>query len=226
MIIDGRKIGPDQPPYIIAEISGNHGGRIKNALRLIEEAKRAGADAVKFQCFEPEALAVKRLGVIWRSIPMAYQQLVSLYKTTHTPKAWYPALIEHCAKVGIVWFASAFSPEDVAFLETMNCPRYKISAYEMLDGDLINAVVKTGKPIIMSVRSTERVTILEATDYEGNFLPLGLSDHSPSGANYHAVHWRPMVERHIMLPDVPNEDQEFSSTPEEFARYVNKIRGK
>ena len=153
---------------------------------------------------------------------MAYQQLVSLYRTTHTPKDWYPELIAHCAQVGIDWFASAFSPDDVAFLETMGCPRYKISAYEMLDGDLINAVVKTGKPIIMSVRPTERVMILQATDYEGNLIPLGLSDHSPDG--HHNGRYRPMIERHIMLPDVPNEDQEFSSTPDEFARYVNAIR--
>jgi sialic acid synthase SpsE len=130
-------------------------------------------------------------------------------------------MIEQCAKVGIDWLASAFSPADVAFLESVNCPRYKISAYEMLDGDLINAIVATGKPIIMSVRSTERVTILEATDYEGNLAPLGLSDHSRHGRPDVD---RPMIERHIMLPDVPNEDQEFSSTPDEFASYVEAIR--
>lgn len=209
-------------PEIVAEISGNHGGRIENALRLIDEAKRAGADAVKFQCFEPEALAAKRVGVIWYGSPTTYDELMSLYLTTHTPKVWYPGMIRRCAEVGIAWFASAFSREDVAFLETVGCPRYKISAYEMLDGDLINAVVATGKPIIMSVRPTERLTILEATDYEGNLLPLGLSDHAPAGTRY----WRsrPMVERHLMLSDVPNEDQAFSSTPDEFSDYVRGLR--
>jgi len=181
----------------------------------------AGADAVKFQCFEPEALALKRLGVMWHGEPQTYQQLVSLYKTTHTPKAWFPELIACCANVGIAWFASAFSPDDVAFLETMDCPRYKISAYEMLDGDLINAVVKTAKPIIMSVRSTERVTILVASDYEGEHSPLGFSDHSPWGE---PCCYGPMIERHLRLPDVPCEDQEFSSTPEQFAEYVNMVK--
>lgn len=223
MIIDGRKVGPSEPPYIVAEISGNHGGSIENALRLIEEAKRAGADAVKFQCFEPGALALKRAGIMWNGQPMTARELLNLYRKTYTPKSWFPGLIAHCAEVGITWFASAFSPEDVAFLESMNCPLYKISAYEMLDGDLINAVVKTGKPIIMSVRSTERVTILEATDYEGGLSRMGLSDHSRDGL---PAWMRPMVERHIMLPDVPNEDQEFSSAPTEFARYVDAIRGK
>lgn len=155
---------------------------------------------------------------------MTYDQLVALYKKTYTPKAWYPELISLCNQVEIDWLASAFSPEDVAFLETMGCPKYKISAYEMLDGDLINAVVKTGKPIILSVRSTERVTILEATDYEGNCAKLGLSNHSPMPLMAHYGREHPVIERHIMLPDVPNEDQVFSSTPDEFAAYVNAIR--
>ena len=205
--------------YVIAEISGNHGGLIENALRLIDEAKRAGADAVKFQCFEPDALARKRIGVMWRGEPMGYEQLVSLYKKTHTPKAWFPEMIGRCA--GIDWLASAFSPEDVAFLESIDCPRYKISAYEMLDGDLINAVAKTGKPVIFSVRPTDRITILEATDYFGNLAPLGLSNHAPNPWAYGP---RAVIERHIMLPDVPNEDQDFSSTPDEFADYVSSMR--
>lgn len=190
-------------------------------MRLIEEAKRAGADAVKFQCFEPEALAAKRTGIVWRGAALSYVQLVSLYQTTHTPKSWFPELIRRCADVGIAWFASAFSRQDVAFLETMDCPRYKISAYEMLDGDLINAVAATGKPIVMSVRPTDRVMILEATDYDGNLIPLGLSDHSQAGIE---ARGRPMIERHLMLADVPCEDREFSSTLEEFASYVDAIK--
>lgn len=193
---------------------------------MVIAAKDSGADTVKFQCFEPEELAAKRVGVIWHGSPMTYDQLVVLYRTTHTPKAWYPEMIKRCAELGIAWFASAFSVSDVAFLETVDCPRYKISAYEMIDGDLINAIVKTGKPIIMSVRPTDRVTILEATDYNGKFIPLGLSNHAPAGQplRAHDERARPMVERHIMLPDVPNEDQEFSSTPKEFADYVRVIR--
>jgi len=224
-LAERRLPGPEQGavvPEIVAEISGNHCGRIENALRLIAEAKRAGANAVKFQCFEPEALAIKRLGVVWKGSRLTYQQLLSLYRKTHTPKSWFPELIQHCANVGVNWFASVFSPEDVAFLETVGCPRYKISAYEMLDGDLINAVVATGKPIIMSVRPTDRVTVMEATDYDGNLIPLGLSDHSMGGV---LSRTRPMIERHLMLDNVPNEDQAFSSTPDEFAEYVEAIRG-
>lgn len=211
-----------KPTYIVAEISGAHGGSLENALRLIDATRKAGADAVKFQCFEPEALAAKRVGILWNGHVQVYDELVGLYKKTHTPKSWYPVLIKRCADVGIDWFASAFSPADVRFLETVGCPKYKISAYEMLDGDLINAVVATGKPIIMSVRSTDRVTILEATDYEGNLALLGLSNHALVAL--HDGQRRPMIERHLMLADVPNEDQEFSSTPEEFAKYVMAVR--
>lgn len=211
-----------KPTYIIAELSGAHGGSLENALRLIDAAKKAGADAVKFQCFEPGDLAIKRIGIVWKGSVLGYDELVNLYSKTHTPKSWFPELIKRCAEVGIDWFASAFSPADVQFLETVGCPKYKISAYEMLDGDLINAVVATGKPIIMSVRSTDRVTILEATNYDGILMPLGLSDHSPIAS--HDWRTRPMIERHIMLADVPNEDQEFSSTPEDFAEYVRQVR--
>lgn len=160
---------------------------------------------------------------MWHGQSMNYDRLVSLYRKTHTPKEWFPLLIDRCKWVSIDWFASVFSVADVRFLENLDCPRYKISAYEMLDGDLINAIVRTGKPIIMSVRSTDRVTILEATDYQGNFLPLGLSDHSPDGIP-NARPLRPMIERHIMLPDVPCEDQEFSSMPDQFAIYVEALR--
>lgn len=161
---------------------------------------------------------------MWRGKPMTYGQLVTLYLKTHTPKVWFPQMILRCDEIGTDWLASAFSPEDVDFLERMSCPRYKISAYEMLDGDLINAVVKTGKPIIMSVRPTDRVTILEATDYKGNLAPLGLSNHAGTALRAHFGRQRPMIERHIMLPDVPCEDQAFSSTPDEFAAYVSALK--
>jgi pseudaminic acid synthase len=207
---------------IIAEISGNHGGKLENALRLISEAKRAGADAVKFQCFEPPLLAMKRIGMS----QLTYGELLALYRQTHTPKPWFPRLIHEANSIELPWFSSVFDPSDVTFLETLACPRDKISAYEMLDGDLINAVKKTGKPIVMSVRPRDGLTILKATEYGtspygGWFTVLGLSDHTVEGLPIHA----PMIERHLRLPDVETPDAAFGSTPEEFARYVKAIRG-
>jgi sialic acid synthase SpsE len=209
---------------IVAEISGNHGGRLVNALRLIHEAKVAGADAVKFQCFDYWKLAFKRKGIVWNGKPQTVEKLLVLYKQTCTPQIWFPELIAQAEFVGIPWFSSVFDPADVRYLEGLNCPRYKISAYEMLDGDLINAVVRTGKPIVMSVRPREGLTILQASDYDAGMLSnLGLSDHRRQAKS--CPHFfGPMIERHLRLPDVETPDAAFSSTPEEFAAYVAATR--
>jgi pseudaminic acid synthase len=211
---------------VVAEISGAHGGSLANAARLIREAKACGADAVKLQAFIPERLAEKRAKnprVVQLATDFHHETLLYLYKKTHTPRAWFPILIATAQLAHIPWFSSVFHPEDVAFLETLGCPRYKISAFEMLDGDLINAVVATGKPIVMSVRPMDGVTILRATEYDcKEDGALGVSDHSNS---MRFVTSRcPMVERHLRLPDVPSPDDAFSSTPDEFREYVAKIR--
>jgi pseudaminic acid synthase len=211
---------------VVCEISGNHGGSLANAARLIQEAAACGADAVKFQCFQAERLAAKRAKnprVVQLANDFHGQSLLDLYKKTHTPRAWFPSLIAVAEFAGIPWFSSVFDVDDVYFLETLDCPRYKISAFEMLDGDLINAVVATGKPIVMSVRPMDGVTILRATEYDGKCdSGLGVSDHSPDMR--FISHRCPMVERHLRLPDVPSPDDAFSSTPDEFREYVKAIR--
>jgi sialic acid synthase SpsE len=211
---------------IVCEISGSHGGKIENAVRLIQEAKRVGADSVKFQAFIPERLAAKRAKnprVVQLAMDFHGRSLIDLYRETHTPRHWFPTLIRIAEMESIPWFSSVFDPEDVTFLEMLGCPRYKISAFEMLDGDLINAVVATGKPIVMSIRPMDGVTILRATEYDDKEDgALGVSDHSP---NMRFISYRcPMVERHLQLPDVSSPDDEFSSTPEQFREYVKAIR--
>ena len=207
---------------IVAEISGNHGGSLENAIRLIRAAKAAGADAVKFQCFEPAQLAEKRTGVVWDGKKQDFTDLLALYGKTYTPKAWFPTLIDEARLVEIPWFSSVFAPEDVDFLEKLNCPRYKISAYEMLDPWLIYTVFRTGKPIVISLRPTERVTVLLSTEYMSDKgKQIGFSDHTERGWISPGIG---MVERHICLPDVESPDRAFSSTPEQFAAYVRAIR--
>lgn len=205
---------------IIAEISGNHAGVLSNALNLIYHAKSAGADAVKFQTFSPERQAIKRnrpeVLALAGGVP-----LIDLYQQVWTPWTWFPTMIAHCKEVGIAWFSSVFDPLDVAFLEKLDCPRYKISAFEMLDWELIKAVKETGKPIVMSVRPTANVMVLHATNYDGSVVPLGISDHGmervPQGV--------PMVEWHLKLPGVETPDSEFSLTPEEMKRKIAEIKG-
>jgi N-acetylneuraminate synthase len=205
---------------IVAEISGNHGGSIVNAHRLIKHAKDAGADAVKFQCFDPERLAARRA---MRADVLALADgvpLIDLYRKIHTPQVWFPQLIHQAEALGLAWFSSVFDPIDVAFIETLNCPRYKISAFEMLDWDIIKAVRETGKPIVMSVRPMPGVTIMQATDYNGQIAPLGLSAHGailpPNVA--------PMIEWHLKLEDVETPDSAFSLTPTEMYSLVTIIK--
>lgn len=205
---------------IVAEISGNHGGHLGNALRLILDANEAGADTVKFQCFDPIRLAERRshnpeVLALAGGVP-----LVSLYAKTHTPAHWFEPMIEHATRYGLKWFSSVFDPRDVDFLEMLGCPRYKISAFEMLDHDIIKAVRDTGKPIVMSVRPRPGLTILQATDYEGILWPLGLSAHR-ADAPPHEV---PMVEYHLKLEGVETPDSAFSLNMEQLRSITQQIR--
>lgn len=205
---------------IVAEISGNHGGSLDNALRLILDANEAGADAVKFQCFDPARLALRRARNpevlhLANGVP-----LQKLYFQTWTPKKWFPQLISQAQRYNMKWFSSVFDPDDVAFLETLGCPRYKISAFEMLDWDIIKAVRETGKPIVMSVRPRAGVMVLQASDYHGNANPLGLSAH---GALI-PFPTAPMVEYHLKLDGVETPDSAFSLTMKELKHMVDVIR--
>jgi len=204
---------------IVAELSGNHGGSLQNAHRLIDAAKASGADAVKFQCFSPERQAIKRNRPDVLAIVDAHhggEPLLDLYYRVWTPWTWFPALIAHCKDIGIPWFSSVFAPEDVEYMESLSCPRYKISAWEIgaLDWQLIKAVKETGKPVVMSVRQAPGVIILDATDYNGEFVTLGLSAHGAILPHVDA----PMVEYHLKLDGVETPDSKFSLTPAEFAR--------
>jgi sialic acid synthase SpsE len=205
---------------IVAEISGSHGGSFDNALELIHAAADAGADAVKFQCFDPERLAARRENNPEVLALAGNVALLVLYRWTHTPRAWFPELIDCAQANGLKWFSSVFDPDDVAFLETLDCPRYKISAFEMLDWDIIKAVRETGKPIVMSVRPTSGVTIMQATDYAGQIVPLGLSAHGDVDPIPHC----PMVEYHLKLDDVETPDSAFSLTAKELRGMVAMIR--
>ena len=206
---------------IVAEIGGNHGGELHNAKRLIQAAAEAGADTVKFQCFEPYALAYRRANNPQVLALAGGRSLVDLYRLIHTPKDWFPIMVRFAESLGLRWFSSVFDPADVDFLEGLGCPRYKISAFEMLDWDIIRAVRETGKPIVLSVRPIPGVTILAATHYDGRLEPLGLSAHGPVTPGYGI----PMVEYHLKLDDVPTIDDDFSLTPAELREMIQDIRG-
>ena len=139
-------------PFVVAEISANHCGSISLAKRLITTAKQNGADAVKLQTYSPNSMTVntRKKDFIIKSGLWKGNNLWDLYKKAQTPHQWHKELFLHAKKLHIVCFSTPFDIKDVDLLEKLNCPMYKIASFEMSDLSLINRIIKTRKPIILS----------------------------------------------------------------------------
>lgn len=166
IIIDRRRIAQDETPFIIAEISANHNGKLENAFKLIEVAKGAGANAVKLQTYRPDTItldcdteAFRIHGGLWDG-----KTLYQLYEGAYTPWEWHRPLFDHAAKVGITVFSSPFDTTAVDLLEDLNAPAYKIASFEAVDLPLIKYVASTGKPMIISTGMANDVEIQESID--------------------------------------------------------------
>jgi pseudaminic acid synthase len=166
MKIAGREIGNGAPPYVIAEMSANHNGNIETAFRIIEEAKKAGADAVKIQTYTPDTMTLdcdsedfQIHGGLWDG-----WNLYKLYEWAHTPWAWHAALFEHARKLDITIFSSPFDNTAVDLLEDLNTPAYKVASFEAVDLSLIKYIASTGKPMIISTGMADAEEIQEAID--------------------------------------------------------------
>jgi pseudaminic acid synthase len=151
--IGGRPIGPQHPPFIIAEMSANHGGDLGRAKRIIRMAAEAGADSIKFQAYTAASLTLD-LGsadfVIEGESLWTGRKLFDLYDEAATPYEWFPELFADARQHGIIPFASPFDKDAVAMLESLDCPAYKIASFEAVDVELITACAETGKPVIIS----------------------------------------------------------------------------
>jgi pseudaminic acid synthase len=152
MNIAGREIGPNNPPFVIAEVSCNHGGSPKRAHKLLEAAKACGADAVKFQAVEPHKITIDsdRPEFTIADGPWKGQNLFKLYSKTKTPFAWFPELKQHAEHIGVTWFASVFDRTAVDLMVELDAPAIKIASFEIVDTPLIQYAAKTGKPLIIS----------------------------------------------------------------------------
>ena len=162
--IDGRLIGSNMPPYIIAEMSGNHNGSIEKAFQIIEMAKAMGADAIKLQTYTADTLTIDCdkddflvQGGLWDGYT-----LYRLYQWAHTPFEWHKDLFDYASKVGITCFSTPFDETAVDLLEEIGSPAYKVASFEAVDLSLIRYIAKTGKPMIISTGMANLQEIEEA----------------------------------------------------------------
>lgn len=157
MNIGNKKIGPGNPCFIVAELSGNHHQKYEEAVRLVEAAAAAGVDAVKLQTYTPDTMTLNcdkewfRVGgednpELWKG-----KTLYQLYQTAYTPWEWQPKLKKLADKLGVMLFSTPFDETAVDFLTKMDVPAFKIASYEATDFVLLKKVARTGKPVIISI---------------------------------------------------------------------------
>ena len=164
MYINQREINEENSPYIIAELSANHGGDLKRAKKSIENAAKSGVSAVKIQTYTPDTMTIdSQLGDfvvsngLWKG-----RTLYELYSEAYTPFEWHEELFRHAAQCGVTLFSTPFDESAVDLLESLNTPAYKIASFEIVDIPLIKYIAKKNKPIFMSTGMASKVEIEQA----------------------------------------------------------------
>jgi len=154
ILINGKTVGFLSKPFIIAEMSGNHNHSLERALKIVEEAAKAGADAIKIQTYTSETMTlnlktkdfmIEDAKSLWHG-----KSLYDLYGEAYTPWEWHKPIFEKCHDLGIIGFSTPFDPTAIEFLETLNVPCYKIASFENTDIPLIKKVAALRKPLIIS----------------------------------------------------------------------------
>ncbi|MCA2585398.1 MAG: pseudaminic acid synthase [Pseudanabaena sp. M57BS1SP1A06MG] len=152
--IQGRKIGKEYPPFVIAEMSGNHNQSLERALEIVEAAARSGAHGLKIQTYTADTMTldisegeffINDPNSLWKG-----NSLYNLYQQAYTPWEWHKPIFDRCQELGIIGFSTPFDATAVDFLESLDVPCYKIASFENTDLPLIRKVASTGKPIIIS----------------------------------------------------------------------------
>ncbi|MGI4824239.1 MAG: pseudaminic acid synthase [Janthinobacterium lividum] len=154
ILLGGYRIGAGQPPFIIAEMSGNHGQSLERALAIVDAAADAGCQGLKIQTSTPDMLTLdsREPDFVVRGANQDWegQSLYELYTTNFTPFEWHSAIFARAQERGMVGFSSPFGIEAIEFLESVGCPAYKIASFENNWPELIRRAAQTGKPIIIS----------------------------------------------------------------------------
>ncbi len=206
--INGRKIGPSHPPYIIAELSANHNGNIERAFETIKAAHDCGADAIKIQTYTADTMTIDCdteefmiRGGLWDGY-----KLYDLYKWAETPFEWHKAIFDYAASIGITLFSTPFDESAADLLESLDTPAYKIASFEATDLPLIRYVASKGKPIIMSTGMCSEQEIEEAVAVarQGGCKELVL---------LHCISSYPAPMGQANLKQMPNLADRFKSMP-------------
>lgn len=162
IVIQGRKIGINHQPFIIAEMSGNHNQSLERALEIVEVAAKTGAHALKIQTYTADTMTldidegefhIADKNSLWQGT-----SLYKLYEQAYTPWEWHKPIFDRCRELGMICFSTPFDESSVVFLESLDAPCYKIASFENIDLPLIRKVAATGKPMIIS---TGMATIAE-----------------------------------------------------------------
>ena len=154
IVIGGRCIGREHPPFVIAEMSGNHNQSLERALEIVGAASRAGAHALKLQTYTADTMTLDlKEGEFFIEDPKSIwkgNSLYQLYQQAYTPWEWHGPIFERCRELGLICFSTPFDESAVDFLQTLDVPCYKIASFENTDLPLIRRVAATGKPMIVS----------------------------------------------------------------------------
>lgn len=166
--LGGLRIGPNVPPFVIAEMSGNHNQSLQRALDLVDAVARSGAHALKIQTYTPDTMTldidtgdffVADKKNLWHG-----NTLYKLYAQAQTPWEWHKPIFDRAAQHGLIAFSSPFDSTAVDFLESLNAPCYKIASFENTDLPLIRRVAATGKPVIISTGMASVAELGEAVE--------------------------------------------------------------
>ena len=154
ILIEKYTISSGHPPFIIAEMSGNHNHSLDRALAIVEAAAKARAHAIKLQTYTAETMTLDiDTGEFFIDDPRSLWQgnsLYKLYEQAYTPWEWHKPIFDRCKELGLICFSTPFDETAVDFLESLNVPCYKIASFENVDLPLVRKVAQTGKPIIIS----------------------------------------------------------------------------
>ncbi len=200
---NGRVIGQGQPCFIIAEIGLNHNGSLDIALQLIDEAIKAGCDAVKFQKRTPEVCTPKDQWDVMRETPWGTMRYIDYRYKVEFGKDEYKTIDDYCTKKGIIWFASCWDEESVDFLEQFKPALYKAASAALTDMPLLQKKKDTGKPLIISTGMSTMDEITTAVDHIGTENLLIAHSTSSYPAPISELNLRMINTLQSKYPDVP-----------------------